>query len=137
MAGVCPCSGRGRLLWIFSKVLSAVASLGIAQILSLVLLIDYHAAQHHSFLIYLQYSQFQFMKTAGCPETGPHSLSAAAGNISGYDAADKETYLAKLSVQECYSYGFNKEDVKHSWGGNVLMSLPIRLLQKTCDFCNM
>lgn len=77
------------------------------------------------------------MKTAGCPETGPHGLSAAAGNISGYDAADKETYLAKLSVRECYNYGFNKEDVKHSWGGNILMSLPIRLLQKTCDFCNM
>lgn len=136
MAGVCPCSGRGRLFWIFSKVLSAVTSLGIARILSLVLLIDHHAAQHHSFLIYLQYSQFQLMKTAGCPETGPHSLSATAGNISGYDAADKETYLAKLSVRECYNFGFNKEDVKHSWGGNILMRFPIRLLQKTCDFCS-
>lgn len=136
MAGVCPSSGRGRLLWIFSKVFSAVASLGIARILSLVLLIDYHAAQRHSFLIYLQHSQFQFMKTAGCPDTGPHSHSAAAGNVSGYDAADKETYLAKLSVRERYNYGLHKEDIKHSGGGNILMIWPIGLLQNTRDFWN-
>lgn len=74
------------------------------------------------------------MKTAGCPDIGPHSLSAAAGNISGYDAADKKTYLAKLSVRERYNYGLNKEDTKHSGGGNILMILPTRLLQKTRDF---
>lgn len=74
------------------------------------------------------------MKTAGCPNTGPHSLSAVAGNITGYDAADKETYLAKLSVREHYNYGLNKEDIKHSGGGTILTILPIRLLQKTCDF---
>lgn len=74
------------------------------------------------------------MKTAGCPNTGPHSLSVVASNISGYDAADKETYLAKLSVRERYNYGLNKEDIKHSGGGIILTILPTRLLKKTRDF---